>query len=61
MPTILGDALNFPSVLFSYDLFLLAELPDPMDFFREVRPEQVISLSIFDTFLTLSRSVCGTM
>jgi len=37
MPGTLDDASNFPVVHFSHDLSLLAELPDPMNFFREVR------------------------
>jgi len=37
MPGTLDNASNFPVVHFSHDLSLLAELPDPMDFIREVR------------------------
>jgi len=36
-PNTLEDASNFPVVHFSHNLSLLAELPDSMDFFREVR------------------------
>jgi len=36
-PSSLDDASNFPVVHFSHDLSLIGELPDPMDFFREVR------------------------
>jgi len=36
-PSSLDDASNFPVVHFSHDLSLLGELPDPMNFLREVR------------------------